>query len=120
MSMRTWMIGIGSVAGLGMIGVTLRGEASAPIRFVAAAPPVSVGSIAETPVLADLDGDGDLDVVVGCSPVGTDGGGLQVLRNDGSGRLVPVGAARPLGATAAGCAVGDVAGPGNAGLLAGQ
>src|SRR5690606_21184383 len=51
------------------------------VRDDAATPPVPTGS-AETLVLADLDGDHDLDLAIGMRGVEN---GLELLRNDGSG-----------------------------------
>ena len=75
--------------------------------------PIPVGPMAGTPTLADLDADGDLDVVVTCGPCcGMDpdpaSGHVQVLVNDGAGRLRYAGDRIRLGQTALGSAVGDV------------
>jgi hypothetical protein len=65
--------------------------ASPTVRFEpAAGSPVRVGSIAGLPVLGDLDGDGDLDFVVGaCKRRGDhpdrDNGQVIVMLNDGHG-----------------------------------
>jgi hypothetical protein len=60
---------------------------------------------------ADLDGDGDNDLAVASRDDGGRGGGVFVLRNQGTGRFDPAvlveGAARPLSALAAGDFDGD-------------
>lgn len=83
------------------------------LRFTPAAPPVPVGPMPTAPVPADLDHDGDTDIVVICGPccgreACPESGHAMVLLNDGSGRLAPAGLRIPLGPTALGAAVADI------------
>eukprot|EP00913_Durusdinium_trenchii_P006038 g5650.t1 len=83
-----------------------------PVRFQAL-PPVEVGPMPTRPVLADMDKDGDLDVVVACGPCcGRDpdprSGHAQVLYNDGRGVLAPRRTPIKLLDTALGVALGDL------------
>lgn len=76
-----------------------------------------VGPMAGVPALADLDRDGDLDVVIACGPCcgrdpDPDSGHVRVLLNDGSGRLRQHGERIVIGESALGVATGDVNGDG--------
>src|SRR5262245_31358072 len=78
---------------------------------------VPVGPMVGRPVLADMDGDGDLDAVVACgtccgSPADPESGKVVVLRNDGKGRLQPVGRGLVVGPSVRKVAVGDLDGDG--------
>lgn len=86
---------------------------ASPFEFVPAGDPVKVGPMAGTPVLADLDCDGDLDVAIACGPCcgrepDPNSGHLQILLNDGSGRLTHADRPIRIGDSALGVAVGDV------------
>ncbi len=102
------------VAGSLVVGFLLATDVSAGSDILAAAePPISVGPMAGTPALADLDGDGDLDVVVTCGPccgreAVPNSGHVRVLLNNGAGQLEFSGDRIKLGPTALGCAVGDL------------
>lgn len=78
---------------------------------------VFVGPMAGRPVLADMDCDGDLDVVLACgtccgSRPDPRSGKVVVLENDGSGRLRPLANAVAIGPSARKIAVGDLDGDG--------
>lgn len=86
---------------------------------VAFSPGVSVftGPMAGRPVLADMDRDGDLDVVLACgtccgSRPDPRSGKVVVLENDGSGRLRPLADVVVIGPSARKVAVGDMDGDG--------
>lgn len=84
-----------------------------PSGFELRESPILVGPMTGRPTLADLDADGDLDVVVTCGPCcgaeeSPDSGHVQVLLNDGTGKLTYAGERIKLGGTALGSAVGDV------------
>lgn len=81
--------------------------------FELSEPPIPVGPLTGVPTLVDLDADGDLDVAVTCGPCcGMDpdprAGHVQVLLNDGEGRLRFASERIKLGETALTCAAGDV------------
>ncbi len=81
--------------------------------FELASPPVPVGPMAGRPVLADMDLDGDLDVVIACGPCcgrepDPDSGHVRVIHNDGTGSLSSICDRTPLLDSALGVAVGDV------------
>jgi len=85
----------------------------ADLRYDAAQAPVYVGPMAGRPALADLDADGDLDVVIVCGPCcgrdpQADSGHVLTLLNDGDGRLRQATPRVKLGPTALGAAVGDL------------
>ena len=93
----------------------------APVAATAVtfSPGVSVfaGPMAGRPVLADMDRDGDLDVVLACgtccgSRPDPRSGKVVVLENDGSGRLRPLADAVVIGPSARKIAVGDLDGDG--------
>jgi len=104
--------GVGCVVGLTWAGVGERGlKPGHGEGFVLAGEPVPVGPMAGTPVASDVDGDGDLDVVVACGPCcGRDAdpasGHVVVLLNDGSGVLSHAGDPVKLLESALGVAVG--------------
>ena len=80
--------------------------------------PIDVGPMAASPIPADVDADGDLDVVIICGPCcGRDpveeSGHALVLLNDGTGVLSPAGPRMRLGPTALGGDVGDLNGDGH-------
>ncbi len=83
-----------------------------PIAFHAL-DPIPVGPMPTRPAIADMDGDGDPDVVVACGPCcGRDpdprSGHVQVLYNDGHGVLSARHPPVKLLDTALGVAIGDV------------
>ncbi len=88
-------------------------QASAPsVRFELAGAPTPVGPMAGLPQIADLDGDGALDVVVACGPCcGMEpdpaAGHVRVLLGDGRGGLRPQDRIR-VGDTALRVAIGDI------------
>ncbi|MFG0307064.1 MAG: FG-GAP repeat domain-containing protein [Phycisphaerales bacterium JB040] len=108
--------GMGCVVGLvwaaGTAGVIKPGHKQG---FVLAGEPVPVGPMAGTPVASDVDGDGDLDVVLACGPCcGRDpdpeSGHVVVLLNDGKGGLSHAGDPVKLLDSALGVAVGRIDG----------
>ncbi|MEO0479435.1 MAG: VCBS repeat-containing protein [Planctomycetota bacterium] len=94
------------------IGCEAQTQNSERVRLETSQDPILVGSMPNTPILCDLDGDGDLDVLVVCGPCCgreplEDSGHLQVLENDGRGTLEPRAARTALGPTALGGVTGD-------------
>ena len=96
-------------------GVAISAASGPPISeaFDLVGPPVKVGVMTRCPSLADLDGNGTLDVVVACGPCcgadpHPDAGHVQVLLNDGTGKLTPVGGRIRVGETSLGTDIGDI------------
>lgn len=93
--------------------VACSAAAQSPLRFEPAQEPLQVGPMAGLPEVADLDGDGHLDVVLACGPCcGMDpdprSGHVQVLLGDGTGGLRYAGDAIKVGDSALRVAVGDI------------
>ena len=114
-------IGLTALGGIGVLAWSpdqpdLSNGESVGFRMVGE--PVPVGLMPTTPLLTDLDADGDIDVIVVCGPccgreVCEDSGHVQVLLNDGDGRLTKRDERIRLGGTALGGATGDVNGDGH-------
>ncbi len=85
------------------------------VQFKLAQVPLAVGPMAGLPELADVNGDGNLDVVLACGPCcgaepSPESGHVQILLGDGTGELSYSDAAIKVGDTALRVAVGDLNG----------
>jgi hypothetical protein len=111
---------------LSLLAMTANAQAPHDRTFVAApGSPVLAGPLAGRPVLADMDGDGHLDVVLACgtccgTPARPDSGRVLVLRNDGTGRLTPVDRGVVVGPSVRKVAVGDLDGDGRPDVVAAE
>lgn len=106
-----WVVAVAACATLPLVPAQTPPPTEVPLRWRAATP-VPVGPMAGLPEVADLDGDGDLDVVVACGPCcgmdpSPEAGHVRVLLGDGAGGLQPL-ERIPVGETALRVTVGDV------------
>ncbi len=85
---------------------------SRPSFVHAAGSPVSLGDRVGQPLLADMDGDERLDLIVPCAGLGDDGGGVAVLLGRGDGTFVARHPRIDVGWTGLKTAVGDIDGDG--------
>ncbi len=108
----------GAAATVSLVTVTVAAWFGPPhtrpdVQFELAGPPLQVGPMAGRPIAADMDGDGDQDIVIACGPCcgrepDAASGHVRVLLNDGRGGLALSGDRIRIGDTALGAAVGDI------------
>src|SRR5215475_5788493 len=88
-------------------------ESKQPVFKMASGSPIKVGPMAGDPVIADINHDGNLDIILACgtccgSPPDPLSGHVQVLLGDGRGGFKPAqGSPIPVGSSARKVAVGD-------------